>query len=206
MLANSEWSMAASADADTSDCRRPYPKGQGNRKLCARLWLPYIFISFQKATVTLRDNLTQYTSHCCSLESIVLTLAVRAMDYFTFENIFGSSFESAGTVPRWPSQAHAVHPHQQLGPTVFASANMLPVIASTTARQSVDGSGAGPYLAFGQPPPLDTAPGRKRKAPTLKDSDWEPMKVRITQLYVEENLTVPRLREAIQTEFGFQAT
>jgi len=59
---------------------------------------------------------------------------------------------------------------------------------------------------FGQPPPITAAPSRKRKAPTLRDSDWEPKKARITQLYIDENLTIPLLRDALVRDFGFQAT
>lgn len=59
---------------------------------------------------------------------------------------------------------------------------------------------------FGQPPLVTAAPSRKRKAPTLRDADWEPKKARITQLYIDEQLTIPRLRDSLVGEFGFQAT
>ncbi|KAK0743785.1 hypothetical protein B0T18DRAFT_415896 [Schizothecium vesticola] len=60
--------------------------------------------------------------------------------------------------------------------------------------------------SFAQHPPVTAALNRKRKAPTLRDSDWEPMKARITQLYMDDNLTIRLLRDALVREFQFQAT
>jgi len=56
-------------------------------------------------------------------------------------------------------------------------------------------------------PPILANPSRKRKAPTLRAADWEPMKRRITELWTgEEKYTIPRLEEALRLEFGFTAT
>lgn len=56
-------------------------------------------------------------------------------------------------------------------------------------------------------PPIPTNPGRKRKAPTLRAADWEPMKKRITELWTgDEKYTIPRLEEALRLEFAFTAT
>ncbi|KAK0623770.1 hypothetical protein B0T14DRAFT_602277 [Immersiella caudata] len=60
--------------------------------------------------------------------------------------------------------------------------------------------------ASAQPPPATASSSRKRKAPTLRDTDWEPKRARVTQLYIEENVTIARLREALSEEFHFQPT
>ena len=58
--------------------------------------------------------------------------------------------------------------------------------------------------ASGQPPSSDAAAPRRRKAPTLRDSDWEPMKARIVQLYVHDNLTLPQVTQSVNLEFNLQ--
>lgn len=56
-------------------------------------------------------------------------------------------------------------------------------------------------------PPILANPSRKRKAPTLRAADWEPMKNRITELWTgNEKYTIPRLEETLRLEFGFTAT
>ncbi len=52
--------------------------------------------------------------------------------------------------------------------------------------------------AFGQPS------SRKRKALTLRDSDWEPIKDRLIQLYVREKLTLAQVAEIVNNEFNLQ--
>lgn len=47
---------------------------------------------------------------------------------------------------------------------------------------------------------------RKRKAPTLRDTDWEPVKRRIVQLHINQNISLPDVREQVRNEFGFEAT
>ncbi|KAK1751482.1 hypothetical protein QBC47DRAFT_406185 [Echria macrotheca] len=48
---------------------------------------------------------------------------------------------------------------------------------------------------------------RKRKAPTLRASDWEPMKERITELWTGDGkCTIASLEETLMLEFGFTAT
>jgi hypothetical protein len=51
-----------------------------------------------------------------------------------------------------------------------------------------------------QPP---TKP-RKRKAPTLRDSDWEPYRERFTELYTA-GLSLKDLKEQMEVEFHFFA-
>jgi hypothetical protein len=50
---------------------------------------------------------------------------------------------------------------------------------------------------------------RKRKAPTLRLSDWEPVKARVIELYGALNLELPDVKKNIEEEFkpyGFTAT
>lgn len=51
-----------------------------------------------------------------------------------------------------------------------------------------------------QPPPKP----RKKKAPTLRDNDWEPHKVRITGLYTA-GTTLKDVAAIIKAETGFSA-
>ena len=61
-----------------------------------------------------------------------------------------------------------------------------------------------------QPPPphpdhiADTRP-RKKKARTLRETDWEPYKDRIIQLHHVEKRPLPEVRILIEQEFGFIA-
>jgi hypothetical protein len=46
---------------------------------------------------------------------------------------------------------------------------------------------------------------RKKKAPTLRRQDWEPVRARILELHDKEKKTVAQLRSIIDAEFGFKA-
>lgn len=55
--------------------------------------------------------------------------------------------------------------------------------------------------------PLVTAKSqRRRKAPTLREHDWEPLKTRIVDLHVKMNMSLPDVRALMQKEQGFDAT
>lgn len=59
------------------------------------------------------------------------------------------------------------------------------------------------------PPPRrnidpDTA-RRKKKAPTLRESDWEPYKDSIIQLHLNENRTLSEVKTLIEQKYGFAA-
>lgn len=99
----------------------------------------------------------------------------------------------------WPS-LDAVHFAPQAG--------QLPALAALAPshQNPVVGLLQNTAPSFVQHPPVTAALSRKRKAPTLRDSDWEPKKARITQLYIDDNLTIPLLKDALVSEFQFQAT
>ena len=46
---------------------------------------------------------------------------------------------------------------------------------------------------------------RKRKAPTLKEDDWWPVKMLVTELY-EDGLSLDAVMSAMREEYGFEAT
>ncbi|KAJ3497742.1 hypothetical protein NLG97_g1666 [Lecanicillium saksenae] len=47
---------------------------------------------------------------------------------------------------------------------------------------------------------------RRRKAPTLREHDWEPLKARIVDLHVKQNLALPEVKILMAKEYGFEAT
>jgi hypothetical protein len=58
------------------------------------------------------------------------------------------------------------------------------------------------------PPHLDTMPAtpqRKKKARTLRESDWEPYKERVIQLHLHEKRPLPEVKTLMEQEFGFTA-
>ncbi|KAK3352751.1 hypothetical protein B0T25DRAFT_192108 [Lasiosphaeria hispida] len=66
-------------------------------------------------------------------------------------------------------------------------------------------SSASPHHALPKPQePL--AQARKRKAPTLRDSDWEPHKERIIELHITENLPLQQVIGILKREHDFEAT
>lgn len=46
---------------------------------------------------------------------------------------------------------------------------------------------------------------RKKKAPTLRDEDFEPFKDRILELYETKKLSLEKVKSMIEEEFGFTA-
>jgi hypothetical protein len=55
-----------------------------------------------------------------------------------------------------------------------------------------------------QPAPLP-ATSRRKKVPTLHESDWAPYKERIVQLHIRENRFLGEVKEIMEKEFGFCA-
>jgi hypothetical protein len=47
-------------------------------------------------------------------------------------------------------------------------------------------------------------PPRKTKAPTLRDADWEPHRLRLTQLH-KLGLKLDEIMQAMEAEYGFHA-
>jgi hypothetical protein len=58
-------------------------------------------------------------------------------------------------------------------------------------------------------PMAPPATSRKRKAPTLRDEDWEPVRARVIELHITQNLPLPEVKMVVEEEFksfGFTAT
>jgi hypothetical protein len=53
------------------------------------------------------------------------------------------------------------------------------------------------------PPALNS---RRRTAPTLRDDDWTPVKGRILELHIDQNMPLPKVKDTIEKEFSFKAT
>jgi hypothetical protein len=50
---------------------------------------------------------------------------------------------------------------------------------------------------------------RKRKARTLRDDDWEPVKARVIELHIIQNVSLPKVKQIVEEEFKsieFRAT
>jgi hypothetical protein len=67
-----------------------------------------------------------------------------------------------------------------------------------------DGTNSVPVQPMAPPPNP-----RKRKAPTLRRDEWEPVKARVIELHISQNLPLPEVKERVEEEFkssGFTAT
>jgi hypothetical protein len=114
----------------------------------------------------------------------------------------GSWFIQSAPVSEWAIGSQTPQPLARMPPTLAPAPGRQSSCGPTGSVHSTTNS------ASGQPLPVAAARGRKRKAPTLRDSDWEQgtMKNRISQMYINENYTIPRLRDALSREFGLHAT
>jgi hypothetical protein len=60
------------------------------------------------------------------------------------------------------------------------------------------------------PQPMAPPPNpRKRKAPTLREEDWDPVKARIIELHITQNVPLAEVKRIVEQEFkliGFTAT
>lgn len=90
-----------------------------------------------------------------------------------------------------PSQIHVAHSFDPSPALYTHAANNTGSFGDTRIT---------PTIPMGPP----TRP-RKRKAPTLRASDWEPYKARIVELHIMEKRPLQEVREAIKMEFGFTA-
>lgn len=90
---------------------------------------------------------------------------------------------------------------QASGETTYP-ASLIPM----SLRKQAGSSELAIPLALGSPdatsPP---AIMRKKKAQTLRESDWEPYKSRIVELHIEEKRPIPDVKRIIEREFAFKA-
>jgi hypothetical protein len=123
----------------------------------------------------------------------------RGMDPFYFDlqdlNLFTprpSHDVSTLLVPPLPNDDHIPY----LGTTPQFEANNG-LVNRQVSRDSSDIPAQSPVMHIGS---------RKRKAPTLRDVDWEPVKRRIIELHITQNISLPDVKERVKKEFGFEAT
>jgi hypothetical protein len=80
-------------------------------------------------------------------------------------------------------------------------------MSSLTLASDADCStDVGPYLATMSTNPMQPPlkPPRKKKAPTLRDSDWEPYRTRLTELYNSQT-TLKQIRKIMEDDYNFHA-
>ena len=85
----------------------------------------------------------------------------------------------------------------------FALPQQLPISTSTNSNVQSMAPPPGPQLMA---PPLNP---RKRKAPTLRDEDWNPVKARVIELHITQNVPLAEAKRIVEEEFksiGFIAT
>jgi hypothetical protein len=95
--------------------------------------------------------------------------------------------------------------------------NILPVLSASNSNQATAPDFAWPsqFLNNNQemvpvganyvPSGSLYGPLRKKKAPTLHDSDWEPFKDRIFELHIVNKLCLKKVRDCMEAEYGFCA-
>jgi hypothetical protein len=82
--------------------------------------------------------------------------------------------------------------------------NMNPNDGVTHLPQPLMSEGTGNAGVQSMPPPPNP---RKRKAPTLREEDWEPVKERVIELHVNQDIPLNKVMDIIEEEFpGFTAT
>jgi len=112
-----------------------------------------------------------------------------------FQQWISTAYEQSEHVTT--SAVHVV-PHQ----SEFPYAN--DTIAQSHQLQLSDNTNAHNVQSMAPPPNP-----RKRKAPTLRQEDWEPVKARIVELHITQNMPLPEVKQIVEEEFksiGFIAT
>ncbi|WKT45107.1 Tetratricopeptide repeat [Fusarium oxysporum f. sp. vasinfectum] len=139
--------------------------------------------------------------------------------WFTAPNDFSSEFDNFGQQfpgTHLPLSFDFPAPHEQaLGGQFIADQNhsyappgpafdsFIQGHQNASAIDNMDGLGAAQIT----PTPTTDPPrkSRKKKAPTLRDEDWEPFKGRILELYETHKLPLEKVKTMIEEEFGFTA-
>src|SRR5215469_1913655 len=131
------------------------------------------------------------------------------MAYFTYDfcdSLPDQTFELYGTVPALEDPApEPIHTLGQLASSdnyMMHSFNSspLPNPSKPTSQQAPSDSQNMVATSMGPP-----SRPRKPKAPTLRAGDWEPVKARVIELHINQNLPLPKVRDIIEQEFNFKA-
>ena len=89
-------------------------------------------------------------------------------------------------------------------PQINGTSHFDPVAQADTAMFDISESFFEPEISSNtsMAPPTRV---RKRKAPTLRDSDWEPYKDRIVHLHITQDKPLPEVKKIMEKEMGFTA-
>ncbi|KAH8723293.1 hypothetical protein GQ44DRAFT_710465 [Phaeosphaeriaceae sp. PMI808] len=98
------------------------------------------------------------------------------------------------------TQNHAPHPFSLSTALPSHGQHDVEFAGNDQSASAASAAPAGPASPMGPP-----ARPRKRKAPTLRADDWEPYKDRILDLHVTQGLSLPKVRQIIEKEYGFKA-
>ncbi|KLP14612.1 Uncharacterized protein LW94_1266 [Fusarium fujikuroi] len=93
--------------------------------------------------------------------------------------------------------------HSHAPPNPFSEL-FIQELQNASSTDNMDGLGAAAQI---MPTPTTGPPrkSRKKKAPTLRDEDFEPFKDRILELYETQKLSLEKVKSMIEEEFGFTA-
>ncbi|QGI64122.1 hypothetical protein CEK26_008074 [Fusarium fujikuroi] len=133
-------------------------------------------------------------------------------DFSEFHN-FGHPFPGTNLPPSFEipapheqaldGQFVADQSHSHAPPNPFSDL-FTQELQNASSTDNMDGLGAAAQIA---PTPTTGPPrkSRKKKAPTLRDEDFEPFKDRILELYETQKLSLEKVKSMIEEEFGFTA-
>ncbi|KAF5707003.1 kinesin light chain 2 [Fusarium globosum] len=94
--------------------------------------------------------------------------------------------------------------HSHAPPNPFSDVS-IQELQNASSSDHMNGLGAAAAQITPTPTPGPPRKSRKKKAPTLRDEDFEPFKDRILELYETKKLSLEKVKSMIEEEFGFTA-
>ncbi|RKL33898.1 hypothetical protein BFJ72_g9680 [Fusarium proliferatum] len=94
--------------------------------------------------------------------------------------------------------------HSHAPPNPFSDV-FIQELQNASFSDHMNGLGAAAAQITPTPTPGPPRKSRKKKAPTLRDEDFEPFKDRILELYETKKLSLEKVKSMIEEEFGFTA-
>lgn len=94
--------------------------------------------------------------------------------------------------------------HSHAPPNPFSDV-FIQELQNASFSDHMNGLGAADAQITTTPTPGPPRKSRKKKAPTLRDEDFEPFKDRILELYETQKLPLGKVKSMIEEEFGFTA-
>jgi hypothetical protein len=127
------------------------------------------------------------------------------MQLFPLSHNQGSPFLSQVVQPPQSNNAMFQHYGFDQNQLSFSLDSMPTAITAHQSHFPVTGETDDIHVQSMAPP----STSRKRKAPTLRDEDWEPVRARVIELHITQKLPLPDVKKLIEEEFksfGFTAT